>query len=93
MNPDLQMAGELRNTGRGNLFVLFGEPDIELIEEPDGEIRVKVHGIDVFDPPPARSARMTPEASRAGSSTAIITRKASSSARPTSSALMIRTSR
>jgi len=30
MNPDLHMAGELKNTGAGNLFVVFGEPDIEL---------------------------------------------------------------
>jgi adenine-specific DNA-methyltransferase len=50
MNPDLHMAGDLKNTGKGNLFVLFGEPDIELLEEKDGQVRVKVHGIDVFDP-------------------------------------------
>jgi adenine-specific DNA-methyltransferase len=50
MNPDLHMAGDLKNTGRGNLFVLFGEPDIELVEEKGGQLRVKVHGIDVFDP-------------------------------------------
>jgi len=50
MNPDLHMAGELKNTGKGNLFVVFGEPDIDLIEEKDGQIRVKVNGIDVFDP-------------------------------------------
>ncbi|OQB89592.1 MAG: hypothetical protein BWX84_02342 [Verrucomicrobia bacterium ADurb.Bin118] len=28
MNADLHMAGELKNTGKGNLFVIFGEPDI-----------------------------------------------------------------
>ena len=28
MNADLHMAGELKNTGNGNLFVIFGEPDI-----------------------------------------------------------------
>jgi adenine-specific DNA-methyltransferase len=50
MNPDLHMADELKNTGRGNLFVVFGEPDIDLLEEKDGAIRVKVNGIDVFDP-------------------------------------------
>ncbi len=50
MNPDLHMAEDLKNTGKGNLFVVFGEPDIDLIEEPGGEIRVKVNGIDVFDP-------------------------------------------
>jgi hypothetical protein len=50
MNPDLHMAGDLKNTGKGNLFVVFGEPDIDILEEPDGQIRVKVNGIDVFDP-------------------------------------------
>ena len=28
MNADLHMAGELKNTGNGNLFVIFGEPDV-----------------------------------------------------------------
>jgi adenine-specific DNA-methyltransferase len=50
MNPDLHMAGDLKNTGKGNLFVVFGEPDIDLLEEKDGQLRVKVNGIDVFDP-------------------------------------------
>lgn len=50
MNPDLHMAEDLKNTGKGNLFVVFGEPDIELSETPDGMIQVKVHGVDVFDP-------------------------------------------
>ncbi len=34
MNPDLHMAGDLKNTGAGNLFVVFGEPDIELRPVP-----------------------------------------------------------
>jgi adenine-specific DNA-methyltransferase len=50
MNPDLHMAEELKNTGKGNLFVVFGEPDIDIEEAGDGEIRVRVKGIDVFDP-------------------------------------------
>ena len=50
MSPDLHMAEDLKNTGKGNLFVVFGEPDVELIETQDGEIQVKVHGVDVFDP-------------------------------------------
>jgi adenine-specific DNA-methyltransferase len=50
MNPDLHMAEDLKNTGKGNLFVVFGEPDIDLTETPDGEIQVKVNGVDVFDP-------------------------------------------
>jgi adenine-specific DNA-methyltransferase len=50
MNPDLHMADELKNTGKGNLFVVFGEPDIDIEDEKDGRIRVRVKGVDVFDP-------------------------------------------
>ena len=50
MNADLHMAGELKNTGKGNLFVIFGEPDISILPQPDGQIRVKVNGVDVFHP-------------------------------------------
>ncbi|MCK6450789.1 MAG: site-specific DNA-methyltransferase [Alphaproteobacteria bacterium] len=50
MNADLHMAEDLKNTGKGNLFVVFGEPDIDLIAEKDGRLRVKVNGVDVFKP-------------------------------------------
>jgi adenine-specific DNA-methyltransferase len=50
MNADLHMADDLKNTGKGNLFVIFGEPDIDLLTEPDGKVRVKVKGVDVFKP-------------------------------------------
>ena len=50
MNPDLHMADELKNTGKGNLFVIFGEPDIDIINDDDGRLRVKVNGVDVYDP-------------------------------------------
>jgi len=50
MNPDLHMSDELKTTSKGNLFVVFGEPDITLMATPEGEIRVKVNGVDVFDP-------------------------------------------
>jgi adenine-specific DNA-methyltransferase len=50
MNADLHMAEDLKNTGKGNLFVVFGEPDIELLKDPDGRVRVKVLGVDVFKP-------------------------------------------
>ena len=54
MNADLHMAEDLKNTGKGNLFVIFGEPDITLLDagetgEP-GQMRVKVNGVDVFHP-------------------------------------------
>jgi adenine-specific DNA-methyltransferase len=50
MNADLHMSDDLKNTGKGNLFVIFGEPDIDLIDEKDGRVRVKVNGVDVFHP-------------------------------------------
>ncbi|WP_240996193.1 site-specific DNA-methyltransferase [Pseudomonas viridiflava] len=50
MNADLHMAEDLKNTGKGNLFVIFGEPDIDLIPQDGGQMRVKVLGVDVFKP-------------------------------------------
>ena len=50
MNADLHMAEDLKNTGKGNLFIVFGEPDIDLIPVEGGKIRVKVNGVDVFKP-------------------------------------------
>ena len=50
MNADLHMADDLKNTGKGNLFVIFGEPDIDILEAEAGQFRVKVNGVDVFHP-------------------------------------------
>ena len=50
MNADLHMAEDLKNTGKGNLFVIFGEPDIDLLPQADGKLCVKVNGVDVFKP-------------------------------------------
>jgi adenine-specific DNA-methyltransferase len=50
MNPDLHMAGELKNTGTGNLFVIFGEPDIDIEKAGKDEVRVRVKGVEVFKP-------------------------------------------
>ena len=65
--------GDLKNTGKGNLFVIFGEPDIEIIPIQDNgtqasQLQVKVNGVDVFHPTPAKSAATAPTASPAGSS-------------------------
>ena len=49
MNADLHMAADLKNTGKGNLFVIFGEPDIDVLTE-GSDIRVKINGVDVFHP-------------------------------------------
>lgn len=50
MNADLHMADDLKNTGKGNLFVIFGEPDIEILHPNDEQIQVKIKGVDVFHP-------------------------------------------
>ena len=50
MNADLHMSDDLKNTGKGNLFVIFGEPDIDILETVGGQIQVKVNGVDVFHP-------------------------------------------
>ena len=50
MNADLHMADTLKNTGKGNLFVIFGEPDISILPTDDGKISVRVNGVDVFHP-------------------------------------------
>ena len=50
MNPDLHMSEVLKKTGSGNLFVIFGEPDIEWHFDDEGNIVVEVLGVDVFDP-------------------------------------------
>lgn len=50
INADLHMAGDLKKTGKGNLFVIFGEPDIEIRSLSDGQIQVKLHGVDVYEP-------------------------------------------
>ncbi len=50
MNADLHMSADLKNTGKGNLFVIFGEPDIEVQPAPGNQIRVKLNGVDVFHP-------------------------------------------
>ncbi|MBV7380587.1 site-specific DNA-methyltransferase [Maritimibacter dapengensis] len=48
MNPDLHMAGDLK-AGGGNLFVVFGEPDIKLTADGD-KFRIELLGVDIFKP-------------------------------------------
>ena len=50
VNADLHMAEDLKNTGKGNLFVIFGEPDIDILDAAEGQVCVKVNGVDVFHP-------------------------------------------
>ncbi len=50
MNADLLMGDELKKTGAGNLFTVFGEPDIEIATDADGQVVVTIRGVDVYDP-------------------------------------------
>ena len=50
MNADLHMGGDLKTTGKGNLFVIFGEPDIEIEPAGEDQIQVRLRGVDVFHP-------------------------------------------
>jgi adenine-specific DNA-methyltransferase len=49
MNADLSMGEELKKTGAGNLFTVFGEPDIEIAKDGD-QVVVELRGVDVYDP-------------------------------------------
>jgi adenine-specific DNA-methyltransferase len=51
MNADLAMGDELlKKTGAGNLFMVFGEPDVVLSPRGDGKMTVEIRGVDVYDP-------------------------------------------
>jgi adenine-specific DNA-methyltransferase len=58
MNPDLSFGDELlKKTGSGNLFMIFGEPDIKPLDQDgrvlarkDGKVVVEISGVDVYDP-------------------------------------------
>jgi adenine-specific DNA-methyltransferase len=51
MNPDLAMGADLlKKTGAGNLFMVFGEPDVEIRRTEEGDVVVEIRGVDVYDP-------------------------------------------
>jgi adenine-specific DNA-methyltransferase len=51
MNPDLAMGDDLlKKTGAGNLFMVFGEPDLDVRKTDDGKLVVEIRGLDVYDP-------------------------------------------
>jgi len=51
VNPDLAMGDDfLKRTGAGNLFMVFGEPDIDVRTGKDGQVTVEIKGLDVYDP-------------------------------------------
>ena len=75
MNADLHMADDLKNTGKGNLFVVFGEPDIDILNVDNDQIQVKVNGVDVFHPQTGEVRLMGPPVSHVGLLILITTRK------------------
>jgi adenine-specific DNA-methyltransferase len=51
MNPDLAMGDELlKKTGSGNLFMIFGEPDLDIEKQKNSKLVVELRGVDVYDP-------------------------------------------
>jgi adenine-specific DNA-methyltransferase len=50
MNVDLLMGEALKKTGAGNLFTVFGEPDISIEWSADGQVTIRLKGVDVYDP-------------------------------------------
>ncbi len=51
INADLTMPDEvLKKTGSGNLFMIFGEPDVTIHPQADGQLTVEIHGLDIYDP-------------------------------------------
>jgi adenine-specific DNA-methyltransferase len=61
MNPDLHMADELKKTGSGNLFVIFGEPDVDIATLDDGQLLVTIEGVDIFHPQTGEITSAGPE--------------------------------
>jgi adenine-specific DNA-methyltransferase len=51
MNPDLAMGDELlKKTGAGNLFMIFGEPDLKKDVDAGGRLTIELLGLDIYDP-------------------------------------------
>jgi adenine-specific DNA-methyltransferase len=50
MNPDLLMGDALKKTGAGNLFTVFGQPDVDVRPTATGQVQVEIRGVDIFDP-------------------------------------------
>lgn len=56
MNADLHMAEDLKNTGKGNLFVIFGEPDIDILSPEGKSLKVVTAGKETY--PVATGAKL-----------------------------------
>ena len=60
MSPEL-MVRELKNTGEGNLFMVFGEPDVKIVTDENDMLSVELLGVDVYDPKKGLIRSNTPE--------------------------------
>ena len=76
MNADLHMADDLKNTGKGNLFVIFGEPDIDILKAKMAKFKSRSTEWMYFIRIRAKFGATAPMGSPAGSSTLTTTRKA-----------------
>jgi adenine-specific DNA-methyltransferase len=51
MNPDLSMGEDLlKKTRTGNLFTIFGQPDVDIRRVGEGQIQVEIRGLDTYNP-------------------------------------------
>ena len=50
INADIAMGDLLKKTGAGNIFMIFGEPDVTIETDKDGKVTVEIKGLDVYDP-------------------------------------------
>ncbi len=50
MNQDLRMGDRLKTADQGNLFVVFGEPDVKLWKRKGGLLEVEIRGLEIFNP-------------------------------------------
>ena len=50
MNQDLRMGNRLKSADQGNLFVVFGEPDVDFRKRKDGTYEAEILGVDIFNP-------------------------------------------
>lgn len=44
------MADRLKAAYQGNLFTVFGEPDVDLRRLKDGRYEIEIRGVDIFNP-------------------------------------------
>lgn len=62
INPDLLLGEELlKKTGAGNLFMVFGEPDIQIQHLQNGQITVQLQGLDIYDPTTGQIRSSSPD--------------------------------